>query len=639
VKIVEKSEIDGICAHLMCQPRLALDTETTGLDVWGDDRMFSLILADHEQEYYFDFNARSSNPLDKRKSLRSLTSLFEQAGVLWCMHNAKFDLAVLHQEGVRVAGEIHCTEAIGRVAYNQHFAYSLDALVKPLGARKDTRVDDYITEHKLYRMVDGEKQKMFDRVPVEIMARYGAMDARLTHMLAGYQIANIRKQQESVEKGKRGPWDIMLQERAITKVFFEMEKTGISVDLDFVREAYANERSVITEGINAFQSMTGVPFVDSSKTLAPIFDRMGVPYPLTEKGNPSFAKDALEDMNTPLGEKILEIRKAQKRATTYFANFLKFSRDGIIHPNMRQGGTAPGRISYSSPNFQNLPKRTEKVTDKFNTRRSVVPSKGRALVMLDYDQMEYRLMLEYAKQMNVIEQVLGGLDVHEAMAQLMKVHRDSAKTLNFMLLYGGGVATLCAELFSPNIPIAVLQDLMRVKKWGRAALRPDLLSALTREQVDHNMAELEKADALREVYFDRLPGVKAFSDDVIERAKRRGWVKNWAGRICHFPIRALAYKAPNHLIQGGCADVVKKAMLEVARYLDEKKCQTKMILQVHDELVFDAHPQELEIFPVIQTIMQSAYPHRYLPLTVGVEHSWRSLADKVEGFPTRGEAA
>ena len=233
----------------------------------------------------------------------------------------------------------------------------------------------------------------------------------------------------------------------------------------------------------------------------------------------------------------------------------------------------------------------EDLSEKYLIRRSFVPRPDHCFVMLDYSQMEYRMMLDYAGEMELIEQVKNGMDIHEATAQMMGVSRREAKTLNFMLLYGGGAQKLADALG----------------------------------------LSLEEAQKLKALYFDKLPKVRSFIRKCVKVAEQRGYIVAWSGRVLRYPDSDFAYKAPNGLIQGGCADVVKHAMVECHSFLAHYK--SKMLVQVHDELLFEMHKDELALVPRLQGIMEGAYPYKHLPMEVGVDHSWVSWADKVEGLP------
>lgn len=201
------------------------------------------------------------------------------------------------------------------------------------------------------------------------------------------------------------------------------------------------------------------------------------------------------------------------------------------------------------------------------------------------------MMLDLAGELELIDKVKAGLDVHKATAEMMGETRSRAKTLNFLLLYGGGVAKLAEAL------------------------------GIT----------LDQAKALRGRYFERLPKVVGFIRDTIEEADRAGRIFNWAGRMYHFD-RETSYKAPNTKIQGGGADVMRFAMVQIERFLAPYR--SKQIATVHDEILFQVHKSELHLVPELQRIMENVYPHKHLPLTCSVSHSWQSWADKVKGYPT-----
>jgi DNA polymerase-1 len=639
--IVRRSALDDVLVELRAVKKKSLDCETTGLLAWQGDRLFSIIISTGKKEYYFNYQKYPELEEEwvlPRSSLKKFKPMLSDPDAFWYLHNAKFDMAMLHSEGLKIAGTVHCCLAIGRVEKNNRFNYKLETLAKEIGHEKMDAMKEYIKKNKLYRLgpmdEEGEQEKIpcYNKVPFNIMVPYGEMDARITYQLGESQVAKIQDRQNQIAPGKPGPIFIMHNERKLTKTCFDMERAGIRVDREFSKRALEHEKGRMRQAAAEFQRFTGRPFVDSAKTLAPAFDAVGERYPLTEKGNPSFRKDVLEEFTTPIAKIVLDYRNAQKRAYTYFYNFLFYAdSNGYIHPNVKQGGTEPGRMSYADPNFQNLPKRGEKREHEFNVRRAVIPSPGNFLAMLDYDQMEYRLMLEYAREKDVIKQVLDGVDVHQATANMMSVERDPAKTLNFMLLYGGGVAKLCVSLFQPRLQLDVLKALVQKHFWGTTPKEPHLLVGLKEDDEAHDLVELKKALELQEKYFSKLPLVKEFTRNVTQRAKKAGFVKNWAGRICNFQFPEFAYSAPNHLIQGGCADVVKIAMNEVDSYMRGRK--SKLILQVHDELLIDTHPSEKHILLDIKGIMERAYPHRLLPLTCGIDHSWKSWADKEEGIP------
>ena len=249
--------------------------------------------------------------------------------------------------------------------------------------------------------------------------------------------------------------------------------------------------------------------------------------------------------------------------------------------------------------------------------------------MFDFDQQEYRLMLDYAAEMPVIEAIKGGLDVHSATEEVMEAEsRFEAKTINFMLLYGGGVAKLCQAICKPTFDEATLKEVGKLHYWKKKT--PSEISALVRQPlklVKSNLEQLDIANGKREKYFTKLPKVKKFVDEVIGSAKANGFIFNWYGRRYYFD-RGWEYKAPNHLIQGGCADIVKISMVEIFELLQKHK--SKLRLQVHDEFVISGYKNEQFLIPQIIKIMEGAYPYKHLPLTVGIEFSTKKWGEKTK---------
>jgi DNA polymerase-1 len=600
--LVERNHFEAVIKQLERTGTYGLDTEATGLKAYQGDRLFSVIIADEHDSFYFNFNGSIVTPGDKsllpRAWLDRFKPVFLNPDSVWFIHNAKFDMGILYQEGLEIAGTVHCTQAIGRVIKNNILGgYSLHATAKRYGLEKSEKVEEYVKKHGLYEMLStpGKKKKSYtphyDKVPLEVIAPYGEKDAFLTRHIG------LQQQKELVELRKRQPINhssienIYINERKLTKVCYEMEKNGVKIDRAFCKEALSYELHRSAVAMQSFESMTQTPFIDSNKELAKVFTKMGATFPTTDKGNPSFKDNFLESLDSPVAKCVQEIRDAQKKAGTYYSSFLYYAdKRDVIHANMRQDGTEPGRFSYAAPNLQNIPKRGEDKSE-YPVRRAFVPRDGFFFAMLDYDQMEYRLMLNYAAvygDKDLINKIKGGLDVHEATAQTMGVSREHAKTINFGLLYGQGADKLAAALKLP----------------------------------------VEQAKSLKRKYFDAIPGVENFLRRVQYTAKKRKHITNWAGRICYLSDPEFAYVMPNHLIQGGCADVVKIAMVRIHDFL--RTFRSRMILQVHDELVFEIAYGEEHLIPALRGIMENVYPAKYLPLTVGVDFSKTSWHDKEE---------
>ncbi len=610
--IVTKANLESVAEKLSYKARISIDTETTGLKLYGEDRLFGLSIACDNAAYYFNFKKyESSEPFAAQvldyADLKKFWFVWQHPHRLWYAHNAKFDLTALKKEGVELAGDLHCTWAAAKLIKNNNLNYGLDALAKEVGFEKSKAVDEYIKKHKLYHWETppGKNKRVkiphYVDVPFDIMSQYALQDAWITYQLGEMQVAKLKAMDQEYRKSEASLLAVYENEKKLTKVCFAMEQEGIKINRPYVLAAAGFYDDLVESFSNQFSELSGEPFKDSNKALALAFRAAGEEIKHTLKGNPSFTDDILEEMTSPLANLLRGYRDARKKSQTYFRNFLWFADPkGFIHPNMKQAGTDTGRFSYSDPNLQNLPKEEDPELPYKVRNCFIPPGEDFCLTMIDYKQMEYRLMLDYAGEHSIISQVKEGMDVHEATGNLMGVSRGPAKTLNFMLLYGGGVQKLADSL----------------------------------------KISFREAEDLRRYYFSKLPNVRNFTEQVTARVKARRYIFNWMGRIYYFgkpfytsegKLVDPAFKGPNYIIQGGCADIVKVAMNSCHSFLQNRK--SKMLLQVHDELLFAIHKDEFHLVPTLRILMESAYIPRYLHLACDVDHSWVSWGDKIKGYP------
>lgn len=601
--IVTYDNINEVLAHLSTQQVIGLDTETYGLK-W-DDKLFALQLGCLDgRAFYFNFHeygVDSATPVLSRSIFETLQEvLFSRPNVRWIIHNSKFDMRRLDIEGCFLNGQIWDTMIIARLVRNDHFSYSLDNCLKRIGMAKDDRVKEWITQNKAYttRLVDGKKTKEkdlhFDRVPFPIMYEYGLSD--VTGMLALYV-----KQMEYLSEN-HDMQHLAENDCEIVKTVFAMEKRGIKLLVDYCNNGYEYEMNMVTEIAKHIEALTNRNFEGGPKWLKAVLDEQGVDVKKSEKGNPILDKKSLKGLDNAITNLILEMRDREKRATAFYGSLGRIAdNDGVVHADYRIAGTDTGRFSCSNPNLQQIPKE-EKLTDSspFIVRRAFVPREGYILVAMDYDQMEYRMMADYAGEMGMIKAIIEGMDPHTYVGTMMGVDRKPAKTLNFGLLYGMGLAKLAEAL---NVLV-------------------------------------DKAKELKTRYYSELPAVKQLHADITAVARSRGFIRNKYGRryyLQHAPDGSydFAYKLVNYLIQGSGADVVKHAMNKIAYYLEMTK--SHMLLQVHDELIFEIHETELHLIPELKRIMEVEYkPINGMHLTCGVSWSAKSWAvcDMIDGVPT-----
>ena len=602
MQVVTKSNFDEVVNRLSAPGEYGVDTETTGLS--ESDSLFSIIIADAEDSFYFNFNQSPDHlgdlPDDEvilpRDWIVKLQAIFDNSESTHYIQNAKFDMRMLAKEGIELKGNIICTEVSGRVLKNNYMSYRLaDQAPRHLGEHKDQAVDFYIKAHKLetkYR-VEGKKKILskphFDRVPFDIISKYGGHDAYLHRKLGIHLVSETRKNKD-IERVAENEW-------RLTKTCFRMERLGVKIDREFVTDGLQHELNLLENSKAAFRDLCGENYDGSKAQLIRVFSSAGEKIPRTEKGNDSLTDDILSKFKTPAAKAVQLIRTHEKLISTYYSSFLTLAtKEDLIHADIRQAGTETGRFSYRDPNLQNVPKEDDypEILRNYPVRGCFVPRPDYCFVMIDYSQQEYRMMLDYAGQMDLVEAVMAGADVHQATADLTGLTRKQAKNLNFAILYGAG---------------------------------PEKMASMM------NVTVFE-AKSLRDRYFVKLPYVESFIRKVIRVGKERGFVKNWLGRHCYISSPEFSYVLPNHLIQGSCADVVKVAMNRLDDYLANKK--SRMVLQVHDEILFEIHKTELDIIPEIKGIMESVYPSRKgIVLEASVEHSWKSWAarDKIKGLP------
>lgn len=582
--------------HLKGCPRLSFDTETTGLRPYNGDSMFSCSFYDGEKAYYFLFSDTASPGAPEvaripRSKITELQPIFSSVPLLY-EHNAKFDMHMMDKEGVTMPHVVWCTQTMARVVYNDHMKYDLASCGDRIGIEKDDAVEDYIKKHKLWEWysIPGKKQrkknKFYHLVPHDVMYPYACQDAKVCWAIGEKQREEIVETSNSTEQNKGKLIDVAEMETKCTKVFFKMEKHGVPIDARACVNGARVENTRIGYASNQFEEITGVEFVDSSKVLQAVFHNFNLEYGLTDKNNPSFTDEVLEGIDHKVVKVIQTYRDAYKRGGTYFNGFLHWAdEDKILHANIRQAGTKHGRLSYAEPNLQNMSKDDEGVV---KIRSCIVPPKDFIFCSIDYDQMEFKMTLEYAGEYELIRKIVeDGYDCHDAAAELTGLTRKHAKVFNFGLIYGMGDEALSKFL----------------------------------------KCSVEEAGRLKAIYFRELPKVAGFLKVAKQRAKSRGYTVDWYGRRFHCPKKKFAYKHPNYIISGGCSTVVRLAMIEIDDLMEAKKARSKMFIQIHDEILFGVHKNEIELIPEFKSIMEKAYPHKRIPLTCSVETSETNFAE------------
>lgn len=586
-------EIREYRVHAAGKP-VAFDFETTGLYPHKGAEIISIALSDGEHHLFVNFNENTTNGvLENAPAILGmdsiqhvLGSIFELPVSAWVAHNAKFEMNFLKAYGIHsLSAPLYCTMVMARVVYNDHMSYSLDACAKRIGKAKDDRVMEHMLKHKLWHWdtIPGKKTRAknfhYDLVPHALLREYNIADCVVTMDVYHHQQERFREWNATARPIR----EIVELETQTLQVLSDMETTGIRLDTAYVNRAIESLNSTMATVEARIRELTGREFLDSGKHWKEVFDSMGLKYGRTEKGNASFDDEALSANSDELSKLILEYREAKKSVGSFFSSFLYYvGNDQRIHTSYRQSGTLTGRFSASAPNVQQL---TASDT-QWPVRRAFVAGERKSLISLDYQQMEFVVFLDYAGAMKTIEKVRGGMDVHSATAETMGIERKLAKTVTFLIVYGGGPKKLASTL---------------------------------------GVSEAQGKQLL-EQYYRNLPEVRHFmygghgQYGVNKAAENRGFIYNKYGRRCFYPNKQLCYRATNHVIQSTCADTMRKALIGVHKFLQEQHPDASLLLSIHDEFVIECPTEKaLDVSRECARIMSGAFQGKHLSLKVSAE--------------------
>ncbi len=619
--LVTKKNFDEFLFQIAGEKNLGYDTETTTLSwhesPWHDfkPRVFAAQFATETEGFYLDFE-HSDDKLGDAHWVRLQNEVFDNPDILWDIQNAKFDMHHSANHGVSFAGPVHCTKAIARVMNNNEESLKLVDLSHRYCDAGKLDIHTYVMENGLYTKVKkfGDNQTFFDfvhyeRVPLNLMYDYGIRDTVVCRKLGNFQRKRIAKIDEEILSkinvprfGNRRLSNVMFNEYELTKVFFDMEREGVLIDRPYTEEAYSHEIKEYKRIEAELDTLAQPHYAEKMDWLSPkklkiLFDALGEPYSYTKKGNACFDKDALENSDSPIANLIVKYRYHNKRAHTYFENFLwMMDKNSVIHADAQQAGTGYGRTSYWTPNLQNVPKRGDKEEKSYKVRRCFIPKPGGYFADFDYSGAEYYMTLDYAKEIPMIELIKAGLDPHADLGRRMQLDRDPAKTMQFRILYGAGNTAV-----------------------GRSLGHKD-------EATANRIGKIKKAE-----YFSLVPNVAQFLKDVVWNAKQRGYIVNWFGRVLKYDWQT-AYKSPNGLIQSGVGDMTKVAQVNIARRILTPNLKTKMLLQVHDAILFWVPYGEEHVLENIKFEMENVFPSQLLPMSADGAYSnesWSGLQDEI----------
>ncbi|MBN1221432.1 MAG: DNA polymerase I [Anaerolineae bacterium] len=520
---------------------------------------------------------------------QALAPLLANSAITKYMHNAKFDMTVLERHGLPVHPPIFDTMIAAWVGNNAPGArYGLKDLAREKLNIQMTEIKELIGS--------GKKQITMAQVPVKQVTPYAAADVDMTLRLAEVVAKPLQENEQLAQI-------LHTLELPLIYVLKDMELAGIKLDTDALRQMSAQMSNRLVELEQEIHQAAGMEFnVNSTQQLSDVlFGQLGLPTEglnKTKSGHYSTAAGVLEGLQGqhPVIDFILEQRTLAKLKSTYVDALpaLVNPATGRVHTNYNQIGISTGRLSSSEPNLQNIPIRTEQGRE---IRRAFVAEPGRRLIAADYSQVELRILAHIADDPGLQQAFANDEDIHAATAatvlgipigQVDKYQRRIAKTVNFGLIYGQSAFGLAQST---------------------------------------DMSRDEARDFI-ETYFEKYPGIKRYIDDTKKMAAREGYVATLLGRRRDFshlagmkgPQRAAAEReAINMPIQGTAADIMKQAMITLHARLQEQKLKSRILLQVHDELVLEApEPEVKTTVQLTREVMSQAYKLR-VPLKVEVE--------------------
>ena len=557
---------------LMKQNEICFDTETTGIDA-NDVEIVGMSFSWEECKAFY-----VPCPPDQeqvKKILQQFEPLFNNTKITWVGQNLKYDMLVLKWYGYELKGEIFDT-MLAHYVIEPDGKRNMDILSAQYLGYEPVHIEELIGKK-------GKGQGNMRDVELEKIKEYAAEDADITLQLK-HKFTPLLKEKE-VEK-------VFSQvENPLVKVLTAMEFEGIKVDMDFLADYSKQLEKEAKQAEENVYSQAGVRFnLASPKQLGEVlFDKLQLDPKAkkTKTGQYATGEDVLLKLanQSKIVEDILAFRELTKLKSTYVdALPLMINRKtGRVHTSYAQAVAVTGRLSSNNPNLQNIPVRTERGRE---IRKAFIPrDKDHVLVSADYSQIELRIVAAISADVNMCNAFKTGKDIHTATAakvfnveekDVTKEMRYKAKSVNFGIIYGQGAFGLADNL-----------------KISRSEAK---------EIIDN--------------YKKQFPNIQKYMDDTINFAKEMGYVETLMGRkrwlkdinSANFTVRGFAERnAINSPIQGTAADMIKLAMIKIHETFIKKKFKSKMLLQVHDELVFDAHKDELEIIkPIIIECMQSA---------------------------------
>lgn len=574
--------------NLLKQKVVCFDTETTSLNELEAELVGMSFSYKKGLAYYVPLSEDQGEVL---QTLEIFRPFFEKEDLVKVAHNLKFDYKILKRYDITVKGAMFDT-MIAHYLLNPDGRHGMDYLSEVYLNYKPVSIETIIGKK-------GKKQGNFRDADLRTQTDYAAEDADVTFQL--YELFAPQLKKENLE-------DLFFSiEMPLMEVLAKMELEGISLDEKWLAQESIDLENDLRQLESKIFEISGEEFnMNSPKQLGEIlFEKMQLDPKAkkTKTGQYATSEDVLQKLSSKheIIKHILEYRTYQKLKSTYVDALPSQieKTDNRVHTNFSQTTAATGRLASVNPNLQNIPIRTLRGQQ---IRGAFVSAEGKKIISADYSQIELRLIAEISGEDNMIKAFQNGEDIHASTAaklfnipleEVSKTQRSQAKTVNFGIIYGQGAFALAEQ------------------------------TGLSRTE----------AKQMIEAYFETYPKLKEYMAEQVRKAREVGYVETLLGRKRHlkdinsnnFVVRGHAERnAVNAPVQGSAADVVKMAMIKIQKELEKEKLQTKMLLQVHDELIFEAPIDEVEVAKnIIKMEMENAVETQVpLLVEVGVGNNW-----------------
>jgi len=574
------------------QEELVLDLETTSLKAVEAEIVGISFAWQGGTPVYIPLAHQEDTPqISVEDALEILRVVFENPDIRLIGQNIKYEMLVFANYGIELKGKIHDTMLQSYLLYAGSHRHNLDELA------------DRFLNHQMIKYEDvagkGKKQIPFAQVPLDQALRYAAEDSDATYLI--HQLLLPRIEEHGLTKLYE---DIELP---LCKILAKIEGNGVKINVDYLQELCEQLKVDLLVLEQSIYLAAGEEFnINSPKQLSVIlFEKMGITVGM-KKTKTGFSTNVqiLEKiaMVEPIGQYLMAYRTKSKLVNTYLEVLptLVNSKTGRIHTSYHQAVAATGRLSSKDPNLQNIPIKGE---DGRKIRAAFIPEEGKVLIAADYSQIELRFLAHLSDDEALIKVFKSDGDIHQETAaaiygisqeEVTADQRRDAKAINFGIIYGMGAFRLSQEISVSN----------------------------------------KQAKQFIEAYFAKYPGIQTYMDDTIAFCREHQFVETMFQRRREIPeinsknriAKTAAERVSiNSRIQGSAADLIKIAMVRIQHKLDAMNSSCKMIMQVHDELVFEANAEDVEnLIPMIKEIMESAVTLKVpLRVDVGTGKNWQ----------------